>query len=434
MLRGSKNLIACICFLYLTISSFLFADPALAGAELPYSSGWYRNPALQNQNYPDNVFPAGKPIPIGFLNLLNPSNFPYEILNNDISSDLDFDLLSAYVQASNPNLLILNLPESPEEVFISISKEYIRITDETGNFIPLENLSGQGAFSVNQTSLIPKPLYSISTGWENVFIGIGLFEGTSGFTYSFENALASDSDQAEISPGDSLQLSGSISARAGIFEYINLITNPIRLTEGMNLSLAARLFCYQSLVSVEGSAAFDVTVAENYLFSDYSSEVDLFYYYPGKGYGLGVRMDLGSVLIAGNFTFGVSLLNIIGLDYSSGLRLAEDAYVADSVFNASFRPYVLGHFSYIFKTGEDITIIPLIDIGYGKSIFYHVAGSAFFKDVSIKAGIGFEDRVKTAFGIGFNIGSCIIESGIAVQQSVAGKTVAGIFLSTGLNK
>lgn len=414
----------------LTVSP-AFADLSMAGAVLPYSTDWYRNPALQNKELPLHVFTTSTAIPLGLMMILNPATFPYELLEGEINPDLDVDLLSMYIQLSNPFLMITNPPESPGEVSFNISQQKIQIQDDLGNPIPIESIPGKGAFSVSGTPLIPPPVFSLQTGWDNVFIGLGVFGGTSGISFIYDDNFKAMLSQMEIEPGDSTSIKAEFSSRAGLFEYINIISEPVYLFNDLEIEFAGRLLLYQILAELNASASIDLEIVEDYILSEFESKIDLFYYYPGIGFGVGARLDFGSVLKFSNWTIGISILNALGMEYSDGLSLQDDIFVAVNNFYSPFKPYFFLHGSYFLRMNDALTFIPIIDLGYGKTLFTHAALAVFWKNLSFKIGFAYEDRIKTALGAGIKIGCFSIESGVVMQQSVFDKMLIGLFIAMG---
>ena len=418
-------------FLFISLSS-LYADLSLAGASLPYSNDWYRNPALQNKECPAAIFTAPHPIPVGLFALLNPKLFPYELVSGSISSDSDFDLLSLYIQLNNPLTVILNLPESPEEVYFYISNANIEIRDGNGERLPVSSIPGQGTFSLNETPLIPAPVFSFRLNFDNIFIGTGLFGGTSGISFLYNDQLLKIFDQMEIKPEDSPSFEMHFSSRAGVFEYINAVSAPLSPSDKIEIQFAGRLFLYQVLAEISSSYYFDIEVRQNYLTSEFESQFEMFYFYPGTGYGIGSRLDFGTVADIGNWRLGLSFLNLAGIEYSKGLRLADELYISDANFFYSFRPYTVFHISYFYENGKNLTLIPVLDLGYGKTFFVHSAVAMYWKDFCIKSGIAWEDRLKGTIAFGAGLKSFSIETGLLLQQSVFNNLLTGIYFTAGI--
>ena len=422
-------------FILFSLRSFsIFAEPALAGAELPYAADWYRNPAIQSNEPPCQVFSPQVVTPLGWLKLFNPNTFPYELLNGEINSELDFDLLSSYIQLSNPFILIINPPESPDEIKVSVSQEKIQISDESSSPLSINCIPGLEAFSVNRTPLIPPPLFSFHTRFDNIFLGAGIFGGTSGLSFFFNNKIVSLLSVPEVVPEDTLSVRAEISARTGIFEYINIIAKPVYLFDIIKFELAGRIFFYQTLAEVRGAASIDINIAEDYVLSEFGTNLELFYLYPSEGIGAGARLDLGSLFKANEFTFGISLLNVLGIEYSTGLKLKEDDFIESTNFYSPVRPYCLFHCSYLYEINDDFILIPIIDLGFGKTLFAHAAIASFWNNMSFKMGIAFENRIKGSIAAGIKLGWFLFESGVIIQQSVFDHILTGLFLSLGLSK
>jgi len=88
-----------------------------------------------------------------------------------------------------------------------------------------------------------------------------------------------------------------------------------------NFYLVPRLTGYYRLAYAELDYRLSTLTGESALPGSFRSEASALYLYPGEGWGGGGRFDLGTAVTAPPWRFGVSLLNIYGLDLLEGRRL-----------------------------------------------------------------------------------------------------------------
>lgn len=425
-----KVLSAGFIFLVFTLS----ADIGMAGASLPYSYAWFKNPALENRSMPKQIFTSPIVLPAGYLILLNPSVFPYEIFDGGISGDKDFDLLSLYVQFSNPGIAILNPPKSPDWVKFYISKNKISIVDQNGNPIPIISIPGRESVSIMNTALIPPPLFTYRTGSKNLKFGIGLFSGTSGISFKPNETFTETLEGNEINPGDLISVDVDFSSRSGIFEYLNVISNVIPISENLNLEVAGRISFYQTLAEFDATLSSSAKFTEDTILTEMENRMSLFYYYPGEGIGIGSRFDAGTLLTSRNWIFGLSILNLLGLEYTRGVQVIDQVSDRRDNLFYSFSPLLFFHSAYTWNLRKNIIVIPVVESGYGKNFFITSALAVIVDNLSFKTGITYEGRWKAALGAGIKLGSYTIETDFIVQQTVFMKTLFGLSASIGFKR
>ena len=394
---------------------------------LPHPSAFARNPAYIV--YPDRTgFDEGFQMPIGLLGFLVPKRNPFLYFTDRDTFRRSFDLLSFFNQAMHPYSLLFNAAKSTREIIFRIEQGNIRMTDENENPLLFRSVVGARGMSVGGTPLIPPPLIYLPIEIKPVYLRTGLFMGSGGFALEPNAQLRTALETTAISPDTTYAVSDSTAIQAGLSQSVTLASRFYPAESSHVLYLAVRLLPYY--MAAYGQADFSAATRTNAgrLPESTSFEGSLFYLYPSKGGGTGVRADAGVVLDAGRFTFGMGVLNLAGLSYLTGYEQDYTSAGGERLTERAFYrlyPEVFINCGYRLPLGSAMILLAA-DLGYAEQLYFHGGIALFYGALFIHCGFGFGlrmGRFSTEIGItfheapfvGFPVFGLALNFGIAAQ-------------------
>ncbi len=152
------------------------------------------------------------------------------------------------------------------------------------------------------------------------------------------------------------------------------------------------------------------------------AESDIFYFYPGNGYGIGGRIDTGIVATRGRFLIGLGFLNLLGISSYNGLHQTVESVfggepVNEAVYFAGSLPEAVLHAAWIIETGPRSTVILMGDVGYPRTLAGHCAVAFRWGKLLLESGFGWEGAVRYDVGVGLSTGRFFVEVGMSAHQA-----------------
>jgi hypothetical protein len=397
----------------------------MGGALLPGPSLAQYNPAYTGYNaagfQPDGL-EGGIPLPLGLINIfLRSSMNPLALYNNVQSKNsaaltdpnTAFDALAFIDQVSNLNTFIINPPSSPKQLNINYSDNSINLTDENGKKIDLNTYSVSGGGSSNG---IGAANFTPSFRFGNLELGVGVFAGVQGPTFSTDAALSAALQGGQFSKGVPYGFSASIKGSAGISLGLAYATGiPISSPEMGDLTvyLGTRARGFYGLGFVDVNANGDVTIdANNQPKPTYT--VTRFVSLVGQGYGYGVNADFGvavDVPVGGDkstATFGLGAVNLVNYTTWSGTETISksdgtpEVSKAASRTDAVFNPLFTVNAGYSFRVEEiasRVFVAADAQVGQGK-FAVHLGAEAKLGPVYARGGLGYDRGLIVGLGAG----------------------------------
>jgi hypothetical protein len=405
----------------------------MGGALLPGPSLAQYNPAYAAYDpsgfQPDGL-EGGFSVPLGLINIfLRPSMNPLALYNNVqtknsaalTNPNTAFDALAFVDQVSNLNSYIINPPSAPKRLNINYNNESgISLTDENNAKIDLggyggQNGSGSGAGSNGVGSSNFTPTFRFG----NLELGVGVFAGTQGPSFSSDAALSASLASGQFVAGVPYGFSARAKGSAGIslgLAYAGGIPVSSPETGTFTVYLGGRARGFYGLAYGDINVQGDVTIDPTSKQPKPSYTTTTFVSYIGKGFGFGVNGDLGVAVdlpVNGNqksvATFGLGVINLVNYTTwsgeettsapdSSGTQVSstKPASRTDAIFNPLFTVNA-GYSFRVEEISSRVFIAADAQIGQGK-FAAHLGAEAKLGPVFARGGIGYDRGL--IFGLG----------------------------------
>ncbi len=440
-------------FILLSIPGYSFGELGLAGALPPGPAGRHRNPALaagiadprlrafrkvtKAQTYWMESSPEGSikipgasiasrfgtiRVPVGLLGFLRPASNPFLYVSDRSRFITSFDVLAFVDQMAQPWLLLLDPPQSPEDVVISVSSEEITVAGGSGEPIRFGTRPGTRGISKFATPLIPPPFLGIMWTGGPLLFETGLFWGGGDYACTpnehLDEVLSGDpvKDETEYTVSATASVQGGLSQSATL-----LFPLPSKLPS-WRIQGAVRAVLYYTTaagrIELRAGTRTGIGGSPDTVFA----ESDLFYFYPGKGFGFGGRIDAGIAATHGRILVGLGFLNLIGVSRYSGLHQAVEKVSwrdpgKDTVDFAGSLPEAVLHAAWIIETGRRSTLILLADVGYPGTPAGHIAAAFRWRRLLFESGFGWDGAIRYDAGVGLLAGKFFFEVGMSAHQA-----------------
>ncbi|MEX2540761.1 MAG: hypothetical protein WD314_03100 [Trueperaceae bacterium] len=383
----------------------------MGGTSTPASNG-SGNPAFGA--LPDAGTPFFLPLPLGAVNvLLRPELDP--------RSD-QFDLLSAFDQASHLGTLLLNPARSPDEVIVSVAN------DNGVPAVAIDFVGGSPLQISHGTPVGYGQAFELPIGFDVGPVGLGIrpyidadgrLTPLAGFGELFNEGTSSG------------EIAGRLQGEAGVGVNVTYATAlPIPASEAFagQVFLGVRAEPFIGLARIDGTGTFTVTTTEN---DDgetefgYDYEGDGFYALVGQGgLGYGVTGDLGVAVTLptpdGRLTAGLGVTDLgIGLWQGMEVTVAGDSLGASSQTGPtpSSRTYLFDRFGVNANVAYefDTAVLGVPDLG---SLL--VAADGAYDDGAISGHLGVEG------GYDFEIVQLLLRAGGGFDDGLTAGVGAGV--------
>lgn len=258
-------------------------------------------------------------LPLGLLGLFHPERNPFLYLKNEARFRRSFDAVSALSQLARPYEYVVNAPQSPDRVVLSIDAEGATLVDGEGQPL-LTDLATQRS----------NPIYSLYRTPPLLRLNLrqSFLQFSSSFHIGGESVRARTNGELEdllagrsVASDSELALMIDAAAGAGLEQSVTAYTifpGRRRLT-GVVLAGRLALHYTAALADVGGS----VTVGAANGTSETAFQGRLLY--PGNGYSLGGRVDIGALLRAGGWYWGIGGASLASVDLlHGGTRLSDE--------------------------------------------------------------------------------------------------------------
>jgi len=291
-----------------------------SGAVLPRPEASEHNPAFAFLP-PISDIPLGRRLPVGPAGLLMPRRNPLLYWSDPETFRREFDFLSFYDQLYSPLEFLIHPSRSPEEVRFVIDGEQLRLETDGGESMRYGSTPGTAGIALPRSALIPPPLLSYSLRRGRWYSRTGLFFSSSGYRIAPDKNLRAVLGGEPLEPDSRYEAEAQVALDSGLSSSISYALRLPTEVPRYNFSLVPRLTGYYRLAYAELDYRLSTLTGESALPGSFRSEASALYLYPGEGWGGGGRFDLGTAVTAPPWRFGVSLLNIYGLDLLEGRRL-----------------------------------------------------------------------------------------------------------------
>lgn len=287
----------------------------------PVASG--HNPAF---DYLPSVrgLELGRRLPVGLFGFTRPQRNPLLYWNEPDTFRREFDFLSFYDQLSSPYEYLLQPSRSPEELKFIIEQNRLRLESSGGDELSFSTLPGSSGISLPRSPLIPLPLisYRIASGpWRS---RTGLFMASSGYRVSPNETLQALLDGEAMQPSTAYRIDGQVGLDSGLSSSLSYLFEVPAAEPQYTLYLAPRLVGYTRTAYAELDYRLEARTDQSGLPNDVETGSRMMLMYPGSGWGGGLRFDLGTAVAAYPWRFGLSLLNLYGVDIVEGVVYEMD--------------------------------------------------------------------------------------------------------------
>jgi hypothetical protein len=306
---------------------------------------------------------ADSRIPGGFLGLLVPQRNPFLFFTDREKFRRNFDFLSFYDQLHSPYEFLITPSVSPEELNIIIEDNILRIDTGSKGNLKFSSSPGSGGVSLPGSPLIPMPLVRYILKSEHWINSTGIFAGSSGYRITPNHTLQDLLEGESMEPSTNYRIDGQIAVDSGISNSSSfLISLPAESSFG-SWFLVPRLTLYARIAYAEIDSRINVHTDLQGLPESVDSNTSAFILYPGKGYGGGARIDLGTALLSDPWRFGVSILSLYGIDIMKGEKYEADNLSIETegtpelLIESDIAPLVFASASYLLNIRQSGLLI-----------------------------------------------------------------------------
>ncbi|WP_456476950.1 hypothetical protein [Oceanithermus sp.] len=408
----------------------------------PWAAGL--NPAYGA--YPADRYGAdgGVALPLGLINLaLRPSTSPVYYFTDPATFKANFDLLAFYDQLSHPFELLVNPPSSPDEIVFHVSADGVSITDGAGHPFDLTAYESSGSGGSGDAGTVRNPLlqFNVPAGIPGLRLATGVFFETGGFGVSPDDQLLADLANGSLQANTTYTLDLTGRAAGGLTLDLGYAAGlpPIPGFDGA-LYLGAQVQGFYGLYYSDATLTASTTTDANGVPGPVGYATDVFYVYPGSGYGAGAKLDFGLVLDYAGGTYGLGLRNLYTFETWSGQRRITDAsgnVVSDApetITSSGFAPEVYANAAYVqpLEVGD---VLYGADLGYaGGGVSAHAGLEYRYEIFRLRGGLGYEDGFRVGLGAGALFGPASLDLALSTHSApFTGQTVFGLAASLGLH-
>lgn len=292
-------------------------------AVLPQPDGSGHNPAFGYLPAVDGLS-LGRRLPVGLLGFFQPQRNPLLYQSDPDTFRTEFDFLSFYDQLYSPYEYLLQPARSPEELKFIIEQNQLRIESSGGEELSFSTIPGSSGLSLPRSPLIPLPFisYQFARGpWRS---RTGLFLASSGARISPSDTLQALLDGETMRPNSTYQVDGQIGLDSGLSSSLSYLFEVPTAVSSYTLYAAPRLLGYTRSAYAELDYRLTARTDTNGLPNEVEADSSMLLMYPGSGWGGGLRFDLGAAVAAYPWRFGLSLLNLYGVDIIEGTAYPEE--------------------------------------------------------------------------------------------------------------
>jgi hypothetical protein len=393
-------------------------SPSLGNTLLPYVGSESFNPALAPIRGSFAHGPAVT-LPLGTVGMLRGTHNPLG-LQRDPDTFLErFDALAFYEQLIHPGRFLITLPQSPEAVRLIVGADQIAVTDEDGEGLDLRSVAGGRGIAVPRSPLVPAPIVSLPYRAGPLHMRSGVFIGETGHSLqpnaAFEELLAGEPQTR----GKEYRVTASAGLAAGLSQSATLAGEIPVPSADLRLIPAVRAVGFLLLAYADAESATSLVLPGDNQVPTTSASAELFYLYPGTGFGGGGRVDVGLLLEGEGFTGGIGMLNLLGAvaaqgherSLNRGFALQESAW---SHFGAD--PSFVVHGAYRIALGR-WSLYLLADSGYGRTAKAHGGVVVAGPRVHVALGGGWRGSPEAGAGIALRLGPVWIETSLTYHQA-----------------
>ena len=326
-LSGRKALCTLLLFALAALPVFSLQWRFGSGSSTLLSQERYLNPAYHRS--PDyRAAKPGRSIPLGLTAIpFDPARNPFLYATAPDRFRSSFDLLTFYHQLLYPSFWLLNPAESPKRVELYLTNEGFEVRDETGESLQITENRGPWNVSRPLTPLLPPPLFSAGLQAGAWSLESAIFAGGNGITYSPNSPLASYHDTDSLKPNTSYLLEGELSYSIGLqLSVIRSFSFTLSSLPG-RWTAAPRLLGYYRTAFLNALYTVGTETDGSGNPTSGITSLELFSGYPGTGWGLGIRTDLGVLWQLERVSVGLSGLNLAGVELIRG-SYGQDASLA----------------------------------------------------------------------------------------------------------
>lgn len=412
----------------------------MGGVALPSPAYADLNPAYAG--LPDR-FRDREALPIGFLRFLPlfPETSPLTYWTDFPTFQSRFDFLSAYDQLAHPEAFLLNPSRSPDEVVFRVRADGVSVTDGAGQ--PLRLNLGLGADPRRGGALVPgfTPLLNLDLG-PGTYLSLGSFAGAQGARVRPSPELQRALDQGNFSgcntnPDPSpCRLEAQAAAAAGLGVGLGAVL-PLEVPGVGQVRLGLRGEVLYGLAYGEAQVQARPLFDNNGQVSGVAYQERYFTAYPGQGYGLGLRGDLGLALDGEGWAVGLGVRNLLGylrwqgtetLVDENGNRSQTPAQRGGGAFNPAF--FLNGAYRLPLETGSLLLAGDALFGGVAPA--FHLGAEYSLAPLALRAGVGYEGGVRFGLGMGMEWSGISLDLALTAHPALLeNRQVYGLALAVG---
>ncbi len=324
-----------------------------------------------------------------------------------------FNSLALFDSFLHPTVFSQTLPEQLDGIDIAIRDDSLGISgfvvepdgSERGVPLSLEAYSGARSARLADRGALPKRWLFGAFRAGPVPIEYSVYSGGLGIELEPGERLERDLAEEQLESDTRYQVDLAAAGQLGA-TVAPVLSAPVALGGG-RLHLAARPLFFFDLAwfKLDGSYSFEL--------SDEAGEHELSahasYGYPGEGFGIGGRLDFGTVYEAGDWWAGVGLLNAGSVTRRVGTQLSVDgesseydrtrtAFAPEFTAAAAWYPAIL--------TGD---IALYTDVAFAEYVFPEIGLVYSLDPVVVRAAAQWEDGPALETALGLRFGRFLVE-------------------------
>ncbi len=280
------------------------------------------NPAYWESDVAGQLQVSATP-PLGLVQAALPPRNPAGALE-----DLDYNVLALLDSILHPDVLSTTSPELLDGIDVVLRRDSLSVVgfveeDGVEREVPLSLAAYGGARSpeLAEEGALPEPIVLGRLPYLPFTVEYSVYSGGLGIELAPGRRLERDLAEGELRGDTEYSLSLAAAGQAGV-SVAPIVPFEAELLDG-TVRAAARPLASYDPVWAYGEAAYALEFREGRAVQEGSAEAQ--YAYPGEGYGVGVRLDLGALYERRRWSVGLGLLNVGSFTRRVGRRVTLDA-------------------------------------------------------------------------------------------------------------
>ncbi len=277
-------------------------------------------------------------LPLGLAQVATSPRNPEPALGEPES----FNILALLDSALYPTRYNPGEPDLFDRIDISLSEAGLSITgflegEDEPQPISLRAYGGARSPRLASQAVIPDSFIRGRFGRSPFALEYGVYSGGVGVESTPSEALEEDLAAGALAADRDYGLEMNAAAQAGV-TLAPVLSNSYLFRRG-TLTTAVRVLSFYDIVWAEANASYDLRVGDEATVQALSGEAA--YGYPGEGFGLGARLDIGMLYERSRWAVGVGATNAGSVTRRVGTAVDYDADFEETevdVFQPAFAP------------------------------------------------------------------------------------------------